>query len=167
VRQASRILVSLVMMAVTVACGAGAGATASPISSPPTPGATALPTSEPTPTPDPATTVLESCAGETQQPDEPLVLEVHAKNSQFDTTQLEGPRHCEPFTIALTNDDRVWEHNVTIELMDVEGTVLFAGGLVTAPETVTYDVPALPAGEYRFVCSVHSDFMRGTIVVEP
>lgn len=126
-----------------------------------------MPTSEPTPTLDPAATALAACADAPEPTDERIVLDLVAVNSAFDITHLDGPRHCEPFTITLTNRDRVWEHNVTIELMDEDGARIFVGPLVTAPSTKRYDIPALPAGEYRFFCLPHHDFMRGTIVVAP
>ena len=162
-------LMSLVMMAIMVACGAGSGGTASPAArdSTPSPTSTAFPTSEPTPTPGPAATVLAACADAQESTDKPIVIELIAVNSEFESTHLEGPRDCEPFTIALTNRDRVWEHNVTIALMDDDGARIFVGPLVTAPSTKSYNIPALPAGEYRFYCLPHREFMRGTIVVAP
>lgn len=161
-------IMSLVMMAITVACGAGASATASPGARGSTPAPTpATPSSEPTPTPGPAAAVLAACADAPQPTAEPIVIELVAVNSEFEITHLEGPRHCEPFAITLTNRDRVWEHNVTIALMDEDDARIFVGPLVTAPATKRYDIPALPAGEYRFYCLPHREFMRGTIVVAP
>ena len=166
---AGRIIASVAILAVTVACGSGDGAVASPSAQPttPTPALTAMPTSEPTPTPDPAAAVLDACADAPEPTGEPIALELRTKNSEFDLTHLEGPRHCEPFTITLTNDDRVWEHSVDIELMDEDDTVIFTGALVVAPSSRIYEIPALPAGEYRFVCGPHRTAMRGTIVVGP
>ena len=39
---------------------------------------------------------------------------------------------------------------------------MFKGELVTGPAVVVYDVPALPAGQYSFVCTVHPN-MTGTL----
>jgi plastocyanin len=44
-------------------------------------------------------------------------------------------------------------------------TSLFTGELVTGPKTITYKVPALPAGNYYFRCDVHPQ-MFGTFVVK-
>ena len=39
---------------------------------------------------------------------------------------------------------------------------MFKGEIVTGPKVIVYDVPALPAGSYTFVCSVHPN-MTGTL----
>ena len=41
---------------------------------------------------------------------------------------------------------------------------MFKGDLVTGPKKVTYNVPALKAGSYPFVCTVHAN-MTGTLTV--
>jgi plastocyanin len=44
--------------------------------------------------------------------------------------------------------------------------MLFTGQpLAQAGQTVTYDVPALPAGTYTFICIVHPN-MTGTLTVK-
>jgi plastocyanin len=67
-----------------------------------------------------------------------------------------------PFTIAFINDEAV-PHNV--ELKDAGGTSVFRGDIVTGPITTVYDVPALAAGSYTFVCSVHPQ-MTGTATLQ-
>ena len=41
---------------------------------------------------------------------------------------------------------------------------LFKGEIVTGPVAVDYQVPALAAGTYQFVCTVHPN-MIGTLTV--
>jgi plastocyanin len=41
---------------------------------------------------------------------------------------------------------------------------VFLGDLVTGAAKVTYTVPALPAGDYTFNCTVHTN-MTGTLKV--
>jgi plastocyanin len=41
---------------------------------------------------------------------------------------------------------------------------MFKGDIVTGPTVVEYQVPALPAGTYQFVCTVHPN-MVGTLSV--
>jgi plastocyanin len=62
-----------------------------------------------------------------------------------------------PFTIAFDNQDAGTPHN--IEIKDQSGKAVFPG-----VKTMVYDVPALPAGTYPFLCSVHTD-MTGTATI--
>jgi plastocyanin len=63
-----------------------------------------------------------------------------------------------PFTLALDNKDTL-PHNVVLK--DASGAKVFEGAIVTGPVVTVYDVPAIPAGTYTFVCAVHSN-MTGT-----
>jgi len=67
-----------------------------------------------------------------------------------------------PFTLALDNKDTL-PHNVALK--DAGGTKVFEGDIVTGPVVKVYDVPAIPAGQYTFVCSVHPN-MTGTATVQ-
>jgi plastocyanin len=68
-----------------------------------------------------------------------------------------------PFTLAFDNKDSGVPHNV--ELKDAGGAVVFKGDIVTGPAVTVYHVPALPAGQYAFVCSVHPN-MTGTATAQ-
>jgi plastocyanin len=68
-----------------------------------------------------------------------------------------------PFTLALTNRDAATPHDVVIK--DARGANIFKGALVTGPAVVVYDVPAIPAGQYTFVCTVHPN-MTGTVTAQ-
>lgn len=46
-----------------------------------------------------------------------------------------------------------------------EGEAIFQGDQITGPAEVTYDVPALTAGSYKFQCDVHPDTMSGKVFV--
>ncbi len=85
-----------------------------------------------------------------------------AENTAFVVTALEAPAG-KPFTIAFDNKDAGQPHNIAIH--DASGTALFTGKIVTGPTVVVYDVPALPAGTYPFVCSVHAN-MTGTLTTK-
>lgn len=69
-----------------------------------------------------------------------------------------------PFTLALINEDAGTPHNV--ELKDASGAVAFQGEIFNGVETRVYDVPALAAGEYAFLCTVHPTTMLGTATLE-
>ena len=67
------------------------------------------------------------------------------------------------FTIALDNQDDGIDHNV--ELKDGAGTSVFQGELFPGVATEVYEVPALPAGDYTFVCTLHAN-MTGTATLQ-
>lgn len=84
-------------------------------------------------------------------------IEITAKDTAFDRKELCLPADT-PFQLVFHNEDELL-HNVAI------GT-LFSGDVFPGVETRTYDVPALPAGRYRFLCVVHPT-MVGTAIVVP
>ena len=70
-----------------------------------------------------------------------------------------------PFQIQFQNKDAGVPHNVSLHLGGSTGAELFKGTIFNGVETRTYDVPALDAGAYAFVCSVHPT-MIGTLNVQ-
>jgi plastocyanin len=92
------------------------------------------------------------------------VLQLAAANIAYDQTNLTAPAGV-PFQIAFTNNDAGIPHNVSIHQGSPTGTEVFKGTIFTGVATQTYDVPALPAGTYSFVCSVHPN-MVGTLTVK-
>ena len=81
-----------------------------------------------------------------------------AANIDFTTKDVTAPADA-PFTIAFDNQDTV-PHDVVIK--DDSGGTVFQGEIVTGPKAIVYDVPALPAGGYTFVCSIHPN-MTGSL----
>jgi mono/diheme cytochrome c family protein/plastocyanin len=92
----------------------------------------------------------------------PAVLEETAQGIQFLNKELTAPANT-PFQIRFQNEDAGTPHDITIK--DSTGAVKFKGETFPGNATQTYDVPALPAGTYPFVCSVHSN-MTGTLTVQ-
>jgi plastocyanin len=90
------------------------------------------------------------------------VLKIAAQNIAFDTTQEAVPANT-PFKIEFTNNDAGVPHNVAIH--DSSNTEIFKGEIFPGVATKTYDVQALPAGEYTFVCDVHPN-MTGSLTAE-
>jgi plastocyanin len=86
------------------------------------------------------------------------VVEISAMNIAFEQTEVSAPADA-PFTIHFNNKEAV-PHNVDIKGAD--GASTFKGDVVTGPTEVDYQVPALPAGDYTFVCDVHPN-MTGTL----
>lgn len=92
-------------------------------------------------------------------------LSVTAHNVHYSAGCLAAPAS-KPFTITFRNQDSGVPHNVAIYSNSSATKVLFRGQMVTGAATVTYHVPALPAGKYYFRCDVHPTAMHGTFVVK-
>ncbi len=89
-------------------------------------------------------------------------MELAAQNIAYSTNVLQAPANT-AFTIHFKNEDAGVPHNV--EIKDTTGASLFKGQIVTGPAEASYAVPALPAGTYIFVCTVHPN-MTGTLTVQ-
>ena len=87
-------------------------------------------------------------------------VEISADNTQFDIDSFEAPADT-AFCIAFENLEDV-PHNVAIY---DGGEALFQGEILNAAGSIVYEVPALPAGEYRFICDVHPQTMVGDVTV--
>ena len=82
----------------------------------------------------------------------------------YDKTDLAAPANT-PFQIVFTNNDAGIPHNVSIHVGSPTGQEVFKGEIFSGTDSRTYAVPALPAGTYAFVCSVHPN-MTGTLTVK-
>jgi cytochrome c oxidase subunit 2 len=91
-----------------------------------------------------------------------VTIEIKAENIQFDIDEFEVPADT-AFCIAFENLEAV-PHNVAIY---DGGEALFQGQILNEAGSVTYEVPALPAGDYRFICDVHPQAMVGDVTVTP
>jgi plastocyanin len=87
------------------------------------------------------------------------VLELEAENIQFNTAALTAPAD-QPFQIDFKNNDPGIPHNV--EVKDASGATPLKGDIITGVAEMTYNVPALAAGQYTFLCTVHPT-MTGTL----
>jgi plastocyanin len=67
------------------------------------------------------------------------------------------------FVLEFDNNDAGIPHNV--EIKDASGASVFKGQIITGPAKASYQVPALPAGSYMFLCDVHPN-MTGTVTVQ-
>ncbi|MEO8462846.1 MAG: cupredoxin domain-containing protein [Chloroflexota bacterium] len=125
--------------------------------------------------PDPAASPVPACwqgdgGGATQGPTETLppsatVVKVVAEAIAFDVKELSVPAD-QPFGIDFNQKDTgVGGHNVEIRASD--GTTIFKGEILKDPAETTYVVPALKAGTYTFICTVHPiPSMTGTLTVK-
>ena len=112
---------------------------------------------------------LAACSGASANPATPAApagspsgdaVSVVAKDVKFTTPAVNAPAG-KPFTIAFDNQDGA-PHNIAIS--NSSGAQVFKGEIVTS-QKVDYQVPALAAGSYSFLCEVHPD-MKGTITVQ-
>jgi cytochrome c oxidase subunit II len=92
------------------------------------------------------------------------VLQLTAHGIAFDKTSLEVAAG-QPFTLKFTNQDASVSHNVAIHSGSASGSEVFRGEIFQGVDARSYGVPALPAGTYAFVCSVHPS-MTGTLTVK-
>ncbi len=140
-----------------------------------TPGWTFAPT--PTPTAAPATQAPASGEPSAAPPGEAtpapsgggnggqaVVIRISAQGIAYDTDTLEVPADT-PFQIEFANNDAGIPHNVAIHEGSPTGPAVWTGEIFNGVETRTYDVPALPAGTYGFVCTVHPN-MTGTLTAK-
>jgi plastocyanin len=93
-----------------------------------------------------------------------IVAPVGASTSGFDTNRLEAEAGI-PFTVTFDNQDTGVPHNFVITRpdgtkVDIGDTAFFNG-----VAEKTYNVPALDAGEYPFLCEVHPQVMKGVLTV--
>ncbi len=87
---------------------------------------------------------------------------VHAKDVAFVETTFSAPADA-PFKLEFVNEDDGIQHNV--ELKDSSGASVFKGEVFAGVATQVYDVPALAAGTYPFICSVHPN-MTGSATIQ-
>jgi hypothetical protein len=64
------------------------------------------------------------------------------------------------FKLALDNQDNGVPHDIVIK--DGSGTQVYKTEVVTGPKAQVFEAPALSAGAYPFVCSIHPN-MAGTL----
>lgn len=87
-----------------------------------------------------------------------------AQNIAFDVAEVTVPAG-RPFTIAFVNNDVGVPHNVAIHGGSPAGPAVWVGEIFNGVETRVYQVPALEAGAYGFICTVHPN-MTGTMTAE-
>jgi plastocyanin len=143
------VLVVVVVGALVGACGSSTAPTPAGAASPSP--AESVDAPVPTAIPDPGLTQPAAGGG-------PVVT---AANIAFEPTDLAAPAG-EPFKLTLVNKDAGVPH--TIAITGPDGSELFVGEIFTGPGARTFDVPALAAGSYAFLCKVHPN-MTGTLHV--
>jgi mono/diheme cytochrome c family protein/plastocyanin len=113
----------------------------------------------------PGATASPGASAAPSLPPDATTLKVVAQNIAFDVKELTAPAG-EAFAIELDQRDAgVGGHDVDIRT--TEGSVLVDNPTQVEPAVVTYVIPALDAGTYTFICSIHPiPAMTGTLTVE-
>ena len=75
----------------------------------------------------------------------------------------DAPTAGAPFDLSFDNEDAATPHNFTLK--DSTGAVVFKSDTFPGVATRDFPVPALAAGTYPFVCTVHPT-MTGTLTVQ-
>jgi plastocyanin len=123
-----------------------------------TDGEGATPSGAPPPAGEPGASGPPPSAGATAD------VTIHAKNVAFLESSITAPADT-PFTLAFVNEDPSIQHNVAIHEGSATGPELFKGEIFPGVATKVYDVPAIPAGSYTFICTVHPN-MTGTATLQ-
>ncbi|HVL53127.1 MAG TPA: cupredoxin domain-containing protein [Vitreimonas sp.] len=163
-RPAAILIVALVVVAAACGSASGPGWTYAPapsITPPPSPGGPGE-----SPAASPGESPGESPTG-TQEPspDVTTVTVVAETAERWETPELTTPADT-PFDLEFDNRDPAAPHNVVIQESDGSKVEMGDTAFFTGPEVRTYQVPALAAGEYEFICEVHPATMVGTLTVE-
>lgn len=90
------------------------------------------------------------------------VLAEVASGIAFKTTTFQAPAN-QPFQITYDNQDAGIPHNM--QIADSTGKFVFEGDTVTGVAQITYNVPPLAAGAYKFSCKYHTN-MVGDLTVQ-
>ena len=90
------------------------------------------------------------------------VVTITAQSIAFDPTEVSAPADT-AFTLSFDNQDAGIPHDV--QVTDAAGAVVFKTDVFPGVEKRDYTVPAMAAGAYPFVCSVHPN-MTGTLTAE-
>jgi cytochrome c oxidase subunit 2 len=91
------------------------------------------------------------------------VLDITAKGVKFDKTELAAPANT-PFTIHFDNQDAGTPHDV--DILDASGKKVEDGKDFNGVAARDYPVDPLPAGTYKFECSIHPALMNGMLTVQ-
>ncbi len=118
----------------------------------------------PAPSVTPAPSAGASGSASTAPSEAAGTVSISASGIAFEQTSVTAPAG-KAFQITFDNKDAGTPHNVAIHKDTASGAEVFKGEIITGPASKTYNVPALDAGTYAFVCSVHPN-MTGTLTAQ-
>lgn len=89
---------------------------------------------------------------------------ISAFGTKFEQPLVDVPASA-AFKIDFDNKDPGMPHNIVIHQGDKNGAVVFTGDTFNGVAVKVYDVPALAAGAYLFVCTIHPG-MEGSMTAK-
>ena len=152
------------LLTLLAACSSGAAsptvtltatvATASPA---PTAEATAAPTARPSPT-----AVLVKITSIPGAPDSGIVIQLAAQTDLWSLTHIDAPAG-KVWHVQIENPGET--HNFTVASGPTVPERIYLSKRFETKGTFTFDIPALPAGSYLFICTLHPLRMTGTLTI--
>ncbi len=97
-------------------------------------------------------------------PDSGVLLKIVAASNRWDTSALSAPA-AKIWHLELTNQERTVPHNFTVSSGPAYEERIY-GTPNVKKGTFRYDIPALPAGSYLFMCTLHANTMTGTLAIQ-
>jgi hypothetical protein len=98
-------------------------------------------------------------------PDSKVVLKLVAEGGKWDQYTLTAPAG-KVWHVTVVSQEPIGHHNFVVASGPTFPERIFTGKNLLPGATVTYDVPALPAGSYLFICTVHPGTMTGTLTLK-
>ena len=161
------IVTFLAVVAVLAACSSTAAPSQSSLPVLPTAGSAATGPATPTPAPTPlpsATVAIAKITPIPGAPDSKTVVELVAVKTKWNRTTLTAPAG-KVWHVHIDNQDASpMKHNFT-----VASGPTFPERIFQVPDVAgnhTFDIPALPAGSYLFICTIHPESMTGTLTIK-
>lgn len=153
------------VLTLLVACSSGATApiaslTATEVAA--SPGPTVEVTAAPTPAPAPTAAIVK-VTPIPGAPDSGLVVQLTAKTDLWSVSRLDAPPGV-GWQIQI-NDADGGTHNFTVASGPTVPERIFMSTRFELVGSVTFDIPALPAGSYLFICTLHPERMTGTLTI--
>jgi hypothetical protein len=146
------------------AAPAAATAVASPTISPvatiaPTPSA------PPSSAPSPSAAIIVKIVPIADAPDSKIVIGLVAEGGRWDKYTLSAPAG-KVWHIKVVSQEPIGHHHFVVASGKTFDERIYTGKNLLPKATVTYDIPALPAGSYLFICTVHPETMTGMLTLK-
>jgi plastocyanin len=124
--------------------------------------ATPSPVSSPTPSP---TVVIVKVTPIPGAPDSGTVVQLVVAHTKWVPNDIAAPAG-KVWHVKVDNQDSLSKHNVTIASGPTFPERIFQTAPNFSSGTFSFDMPALPAGNYLFICTIHPETMTGTLTLK-